>query len=143
MLYDFLRSHGKAVYSLIELVDAIKGRNDCFVPTEKNLLINIIQSLSSTGLIMYLGGIDNPVDKVWIIADKSVLIRNLNGVLFAPEYFKEHVDQLVSKTGIVKLSELSDHCSLKYSYDPDMIVQFLESMELSHEISKNFIAPQI
>ena len=44
--------------------------------------------------------------KVWVIVNKGILLSEVNGILFAPKKFKEHVD-IASNTGIVSVSGLT------------------------------------
>uniref|UniRef100_A0A1X7SEK1 Uncharacterized protein n=1 Tax=Amphimedon queenslandica TaxID=400682 RepID=A0A1X7SEK1_AMPQE len=74
-------------------------------------------------------------DKVWVVVNKGILLTEVDGILFAPETFKEHVD-IASNTGIVSVSGLT---RLFPKYDPDMLIRFLKNMELCEEINPFFL----
>ena len=85
--------------------------------------------LHETGRIMY---IKNPDDlaKSWIILDEAALLSEVNGVLFAPEDFKQHCN-LANSTGVVPVSSLAQKFP---QHDIDMLVQFLSRFEFCREI---------
>ena len=70
-------------------------------------------------------------DNSWIVFNKSILLSQVNGVIFAPEGFKEH-QNISTITGVVPLSILA---SLFPGLDCDMICQFLCHLEFCHEIA--------
>ena len=59
----------------------------------------------------------------------------MNGVLFAPKDFKQHAN-IASNTGVVKLSDLF---SLFPNHDPDLLLKFLQYMELCEVVTEEFI----
>ena len=69
--------------------------------------------------------------KSWIVLDKAILLSKVNGVIFAPEGFKEHQKNLSTSTGVVPLSKLAP---LFPNVDLDMITQFLCHLEFCQEI---------
>ena len=69
--------------------------------------------------------------KSWIVLDKAVLLSHVNGVIFAPEGFKEHQKSLSTSTGVVPLSKLAP---LFPKVNSDMITQFLCHLEFCQEI---------
>ena len=113
--------------------DVMSGTKDSYVlPEEREELSKILHSLDSTGLINVL----QSEDKVWVVVDKGILLTEVDGVLFAPKDFKEHVD-IASNTGIVSVSDLA---SLFPHYDPVMLTCFLKKMELCQEMNSSFIS---
>ena len=113
--------------------DIMSGTKDSYVlPEEREELFKILHSLDSTGLINVL----QSEDKVWVVVNKGILLTELDGILFAPKDFKEHVD-IASNTGIVSVSDLA---SLFPNYDPDMLICFLKKMELCQEMNPSFLS---
>ena len=113
--------------------DVMSGTKDSYVlPEEREELFKILHSLDSTGLINVL----QSEDKVWVVVNKGILLTELDGILFAPKDFKEHVD-IASNTGIVSVSGLA---SLFPHYDPDMLICFLKKMELFQEMNPSFLS---
>ena len=72
-------------------------------------------------------------ERSWIVLDKAVLLSKVNGVIFAPEGFKEHQKSLSTSTGVVPLSKLAP---LFPNINSDMITQFLCHLEFCQEIKE-------
>ena len=135
MLYDyFQRNKQTVVYTLEDIVHEAGESNELFLPQDIHQLHRIASTLSSTGLIVFLEN-QSSLKQSWIIADKSVLVHDLNGVLFAPKGFKQYAN-IASNTGVVKLSDL---LSLFPQYDPELLLKFLQYSELCQIISKDFM----
>ena len=79
--------------------------------------------LNDRGNILYLKG--------WIILDQAALLSEVNGVLFAPEDFKQHCN-LANATGVVPVSKLAQ---MFPQHNLDMLVQFLSHFEFCREIN--------
>ena len=79
-------------------------------------------ALNDMGHIMYL--------KEWIILDQAALLSEANGVLFAPEDFKQHCN-LANATGVVPLSRLAQKFS---QHNLEMLVEFLSHLGFCREI---------
>ena len=103
--------------------------NMCSDKREENL--EHLCSLDSTGLITVL----KSEDKVWVVVNKGILLAELDGILFAPKDFKEHVD-IASNTGIVSMTDLT---RLFPHYESDMLICFLKKMELCQEMNPSFL----
>ena len=88
------------------------------------------KKLSQCSNILFLLNKEHP-ERSWIILDKAVLLSQVNGVIFAPEGFKEHQKSLSTSTGVVPLSKLA---LLFPGIDSDMITQFLCHLEFCQEI---------
>ena len=134
MLYDFFKRDKKSVYKLEDLVQATKDSNGLFLPRQIDQLNNIVSALSTTGLIVLLRNVTE-IGKSWIVIDKSILLSDLDGVLFAPKDFKQHAN-IASNTGVVKLSDLF---SLFPKHDSELLLKFLQYMELCQVITEDFI----
>ena len=85
--------------------------------------------LHETGHIMYVKNPDNLANS-WIIMDQAALLSEVNGVLFAPEDFKQHCN-LANATGVVPVSRLAQKFP---RHNLDMLVQFLSHLEFCCEI---------
>ena len=92
--------------------------------------IEVCEQLSQRGNILFMKNKENP-ENSWIVLDKLVLLAQVNGVIFAPEGFKEHQKDLSTSTGVVPLSKLAP---LFPNIDSDMITQFLCHLEFCQEI---------
>ena len=88
------------------------------------------EQLSKQGSILLMKNHDC-LENSWIILDKAVLLSQVNGIIFAPEDFKQH-QKIATNTGVVPLSKL---ITLFPKLDSDMISQFLCHLEFCQEIT--------
>ena len=122
MMYGLLEERKENILTLSDVISATKDNNDYNLSDKKEDILDALHLLHSTGLICVL----KSEDKVWVVVNKGILLTEVNGILFAPVTFKEHVD-IASNTGIVSVSGLT---RLFPKYDPDMLICFLKNMEL-------------
>ena len=95
-------------------------------------LIEVCEMLNKRGDILFMKNNKCP-DNSWIVFDKNILLSQVNGVIFAPEGFKEHQKSLSTSTGVVPLSKLAP---LFPNINSDMITQFLCHLEFCQEIKE-------
>ena len=121
-----------------------------FIPTTIERLREICVQLSDKGHILFLPS-DTPQGVSFIIIDKTALLAEINGTVFAPEDFKQHC-QLSTSTGIVPRSKLAKRFT---KFNATMLVRFLSHFELAvpiedqkviqlidkHLDDKNFLTP--
>ena len=131
MMYGLLEKRKENILTLSDVMSAAKDNVDYVLPDEREEVLDVLHSLDSTGLIKVLKSKDN----VWVIVNKGILLSEVDGILFAPKTFKEHVD-IASNTGIVSVSGLT---RLFPDYDPDMLICFLKNMELCQEMNPFFL----
>ena len=131
MMYGLLEERKENILTLSDVMSASKDNNDYVIPDKREDVLDVLHSLHSTGLISVL----KSEDKVWVVVNKGILLTEVDGILFAPETFKEHVD-IASNTGIVSVSGLT---RLFPKYDPDMLICFLKNMELCQEMNPSFL----
>ena len=96
-----------------------------FVPTTISRLVEICIQLSDKGHILFLFNETSP-EKSFIIIDKTALLAEINGTIFAPKDFKQHC-QLATSTGVVPQTKLTEQCP---NFNITMLVQFLSHLEL-------------
>ena len=130
-MYRLLVERKENILTLSDVMSAGKDNNDYVIPDKREDVLDALHSLHSTGLISVL----KSEDKVWVVVNKGILLTEVDGILFAPETFKEHVD-IASNTGIVSVSGLT---RLFPKYDPDMLICFLKNMELCQELNPLFL----
>ena len=131
MVYGLLDKRKENILTLSDVMSAGKDNNDYVIPDKREDVLDALHSLHSTGLI----GVFKSENKVWVVVNKGILLTEVDGILFAPKTFKEHVD-IASNTGIVSVSSLT---RLFPQYDPDMLICFLKNMELCQEMSQSFL----
>ena len=131
MMYGLLEERKENILTLSDVMSTNKGNNEYNLSDKREDVLDALHSLHSTGLISVL----KSEDKVWVVVNKGILLTEVDGILFAPETFKEHVD-IASNTGIVSVSGLT---RLFPKYDPDMLICFLKNMELCQELNPFFL----
>ena len=137
MLYAVLEEQKESVYTLDQLMTVLAESEEHYIPLEIEKVTELLSSLHATGLIVVLR--NNHIHRnSWIVSRKGILLADVNGVLFAPDDFK-HSD-IASNTGIISLSTLS---RLFPQYSSDMLVLFLQYMELCQEISQDFLSTNL
>ena len=131
MMYGLLEERKENILTLSDVMSATKSHNEYNLSDKREDVLDALDSLHSIGLMSVL----KSEDKVWVVVNKGILLTEVDGILFAPEKFKEHVD-IASNTGIVSVSDLT---RLFPKYDPDMLIRFLNNMELCQEINPSFL----
>ena len=131
MMYGLLEERKENILTLSDVMSATKSHNEYNLSDKREDVLDALHSLHSIGFI----SVFKSEDKVWVVVNKGILLTEVDGILFAPETFKEHVD-IASNTGIVSVSGLT---RLFPEYDPDMLICFLKNMELCHEINPSFL----
>ena len=121
LLYAFLQT--KIACQLQDIVSFLSAE-DSPIPLEVPLLDELLESLSSKGAVMYFRN-KQCLEKSWILVKTEIILKDVNGVLFAPEHFKEH-RHIASNTGVIRVSSLRQ---LFPMYDPEMLVELLVSLE--------------
>ena len=128
MMYAFLNDKAPAnqdAIPLSQLFTLLGQEEPKFLPTEASEVTPLLKTLSGKGLIVLL---DGDVANSWIVLRPEALLEKVNGVLFAPKSFKEHLP-IASNTGVIPIPVLRDHFR-EPKYNIDMMVQFLKLFEL-------------
>ena len=128
-MYSLLNGRKKNVLTLNDVMSLAKNSSNYFLPEKREEFLSVLHSLDSAGLISLV----KSKDKVWAVVDRGVLLAEVNGTLFAPNTFKEHVD-ISSNTGIINVSSLNE---VFPNYDPEMLFCFLEKIELCHVLNSS------
>ena len=97
-----------------------------FIPTTIPRLAEICVQLSDKGHILFLPNDTSP-EKSFIIIDKTALLAEINGTMFAPEDFKQHCT-LATSTGVVPQYKLAEQFP---NFDISMLIRFLSHLELA------------
>ena len=132
IVYAFLRTQLNVVgCTLHDLISAIAKENDSSLPSDQSVLTEILTTLSDKGLILFI----RHHQSSWIVVKTEALLNEINGVLFAPDHFKEHRD-LASNTGIVPVSNLH---KVFPNYNSEMLVGFLTSLEFCRPVDPSVL----
>ena len=110
--------------------DASEDDIKTFVPSSIHSLYAICVQLNDRGHLLVL---KNPsaIESSWVIIDRTALLAEVNGTIFAPEGFEEHIN-LASNTGVVPLSNIGKYFP---KHDRYMLVGFISHLEFCCEIS--------
>ena len=99
MMYGLLEERKENILTLSDVMSATKSHNEYNLSDKRedvlDEVLDVLHSLHSIGLISVL----KSEDKVCVVVNKGILLTEVDGILFAPETFKEHVD-IASNTGI-------------------------------------------
>ena len=107
-----------------------KSREHVYLEVIKSSdLFELSQKLNDRGHILFMKNHQDP-GKSWIILKKDVLLSQVNGVIFAPEGFKQHHD-ISTNTGVVPLSKLAP---LFPNVNIDVVTKFLCHLEFCQVI---------
>ena len=101
-------------------------------------LFEICERLNNRGNILYMKSDESPKNS-WIVIDKAVLLSLVNGVLFAPKNFKQHMD-VDNNMGVVSQSTLA---SLFPNIDSNLISEFLCHLKFCQEITNHDVLPSL
>ena len=100
-----------------------------FVPTDLEELSKFCKELNDLGHILFLSN-ESKIEDSWVVIDKSSLLAEVTGTVFAPNNFKEHLN-LASSTGVVPFSKIEEHFP---NHDSEMIIGYFTHLEFCHEI---------
>ena len=101
-----------------------------FLPQSTQAVATVCNQLNDTGHLLVLKN-TTAVENSCVIINRTALLAEVNGTIFAPEGFKQHI-KLASSTGVVPLSKITEHFP---KHDRTMLVGFLSHLQFCHEIS--------
>ena len=130
-LYAFLQTKlEKAACQLHELVSFLTAEEDSLVPSDVPILSELLEDLSGKGVIIYLKN-EQCLEKSWVVVKREIILKDVNGELFKPKYFKG-CNPIASSTGIIRMSSLAE---LFPQYDPEMLVELMVRLEFCHPVN--------
>ena len=138
VMYAFLNDKVPAnqnALSLSQLLTLLNQEHPRYLPTDSTEVSKHLQVLSEKGFIMFFESVTEHVDS-WIVFRPEALLEKVNGALFAPSSFKEHLP-IASNIGVIPLSILKCHFP-EPEYNIDMITQFLIRLELCQPFTFTF-----
>ena len=112
---------------LLTLLEQVKPK--VLLPIDANKIILLLKKLSEEGFIVFLEStIHVHMNDSWVFLHPKILLEKVNGVLFAPSSFKEHLP-IVSNTGVISVAILRQHFP-EPTYNIDVIISLFVSFEL-------------
>ena len=131
MLYAFLQTKlDKPACQLQGLVSVLTAEEDSLVPSNIPILNELLEDLSGKGVIIYLKN-EQCIEKSWVVVKREIILKDVNGELFKPKYFRGY-HPIASGTGIIRMSSLAE---LFPRYDPNMLVELMVRLEFCHPVS--------
>ena len=135
-LYIFLLDRFRGIPALTcEEVQRLASSETLEIPLRQNnpdYLYKSCEELDKAGCMMFIKNCED-IAKSWIVLDQAALLSKVNGVLFAPEGFKQHCN-LANATGVIPVSRLAEKFP---QHNPDMLVLFMSHFEFCQEIHDN------
>ena len=116
---------------LKDLMTAIERSNFSgrkYLPQTIQALGEACSNLNKRGIMLYIQ--TQPIENSWIIVDKDMLLREVNGSVFAPAGFTEY--KSLTQTGVVPLSKIE---SCFPQFDSQLILDFLVHMEFCRQVT--------
>ena len=129
MLYSYLQTKIDEIACQYHQLIAYLSKEESLVPSDHSLLSDLLEYLSDKGLIIYLKN-NQCLERSWIVIKREVILKDINGELYKPKYFRGH-HRIASSTGIVRASSLSE---LFPQYDLDMLVELMVGLEFCHPV---------
>ena len=102
------------------------------LPKDHKHIFDMCERLCSKGHVMVIKDSLKTAENSWIIINKDIILKEVNGSLFAPETFKQHYKNISTSTGVVTLSKLSEMFS---EYNSVVISGLLTYLEFCNEIA--------
>ena len=149
MLYLLMEIKGQNVYTLETVHGMIKeSLHDYYLPeTEEKILLSL-NYLHHVGLIIFIN--TSTPKGSWIVFRKQALLAEVNGKIFASKIFKPSATgknnflffdtvyycKVVFFVGIVSQTSF---CQLFPQYNPEMLLEFLISLELCGRVTDDII----
>ena len=118
--------------SLKKLCIKLRECDDPSLPSERSVLLEFLTTLCDKGLILFFKYEDDA--QSWIVIDRTALLKEVNGILFAPKEIKHAHQDIASNTGIVPTSVLE---KLFPKHDIYMLIGFLRSLQFCHVLESN------
>ena len=141
ILYTFLLDQfkGRVACSMAEIMESVQREDALALYNDAPSLVHLLKTLSDFGEVILLTNQEKP-NQGWVILESKVLLSEINGTVFAPEYFKRYKKGFVMSTGVVPHSKIKETFP---TYDSEMITQFLTHLEFCQEIKDPSILAEI
>ena len=118
---------GMQLNSLMRAIKSSPFTSKDFLPQTMEALHKACSNLNKRGVMLYIQ--TQSIENSWIIIDKDMLLREVNGSIFAPDDFIEH--KALTVTGVVPFSKVE---AVFKELDLQLIIDFCVHMEFCREI---------
>ena len=126
---------GIQLSNLMKMIASNTLSKDYFLPQKLEDLHETCEKANRMGIMLYVQ--TKSMDSNWVIIDKDVLLREVNGSVFAPEKFPEYKE--LTRTGVVPFSKICstfDKLIKTKAIEPELIVDYLVHMEFCREMTE-------
>ena len=131
MLYAYLQTMlDKPACQLKELVCLLEVEDNSILPSSAPILNELLEDLGDKGVIIYLKS-KSCLEKSWVVVKREIILKDINGELFKPKYFRGY-HPIASKSGIICMSSLTE---LFPQYNPEMLVELMIRLEFCHRVN--------
>ena len=114
----------------ISKISQVIESEDVLLPHGPSQLILLLSTLSDKGHILLLEN-HTDVNKTWVVLKPELLLAEVNGSIFAPDYFKEHCSGFAMSTGVVALSKIR---KIFKKINNQVIISYLTHLEFCFRI---------
>ena len=111
------------------IISCTKGR-DFLLPQNATEMAQLLSTLNNKGQILLLKDRVN-IEDSWVVLQRDVVLREVNGSIFSPEPFKPQCKDFTGSTGVVPLSKIKEKLP---HHHPDMITGFLSQLDFCFKI---------
>ena len=119
---------GMQLSSLMKAIESSPFTSKDFLPATLQALHEACNNINKSGVMLYIQ--TQSIESSWIIIDKDMLLRKINGSIFAPNDFTEH--KALTHTGVVPFSKIA---SVFNELDKQLIIDFSIHMEFCREMT--------
>ena len=119
---------GMQLSSLMKAIESSPFTSKDFLPQTLQALHDACNNINKRGVMLYIQ--TQSIESSWIIIDKDMLLREINGSIFAPDDFTEH--KALTHTGVVPFSKIA---SVFKKFDTQLIIDFSIHMEFCREMT--------
>ena len=121
---------GMQLSSLMKAIESSRFTSKDFLPQTLQALHEACNNINKRGVMLYIQ--TQSIESSWIIIDKDMLLREINGSIFAPNDFTEHKALTHTDTGVVPFSKIA---SVFKELDTQLIIDFSIHMEFCREMT--------
>ena len=131
---------GVQLGTVVKCIQQEVGRNDSapyleFLPHDLSSASKSCTELRKRGIILYMQ--KEALEDSWVFVERAILLKNVNGTIFAPKGFPEH-KSLAIHTGVVPYKKICDHFRAMEEtkhMDMELLLHFMIHMEVCREIT--------
>ena len=123
--------HKEVACTISKIISQVQDE-DSLLPQDASEMVQLLSTLNDKGQVVLLNKLTSVnIKDSWVVLQREVLLKEVNGSVFSPETFKQHCKDFARSTGVVPLSKIKERFP---HYHPDMITGFLSHLEFCFKI---------